>query len=216
MHTILVDTREQKTPVCFDQYLTDHPKIATELLIFNHVLEVGDVAGSDQIFENKWGNDLESSLKSGHLADQLQRLHVYCQNKGFVGHLLIADRPNCQISLSTFKWAVGIAQQYGIWIHHKKSITDALECIIYYIRNPPKPVLLNLPIIETKKSHLLIRMLAQIEGVLAELAEFLIPESAKRMSDLIDLPIAYWEQRLEKYYKGKKMGALLARIVESL
>lgn len=216
MNTILVDTREQKTPVKFDTYLMNHPNIAKELLILNHVLEVGDVAGSDQLFENKWGNDLLTSLNSKHLAEQLQNMHLFCIKNNLIGHLMIADTPKCHITTVDLARAVTLAQKHGIWVHYRGSILDALEYMVNMIRDPPIQQLVALPIIETKKSQLLIRQLAQIPGVTAELAEFILPEHVKAYHELYDLPIPYWDEKLTEYYNGKKMGALLARIVESL
>lgn len=215
MITILVDIRENKTPALMDQYLHDHPLIAKDLLVLNNMMEIGDMAGNNQLFEIKWGQDLYSSLNSNHLKDQLLRMRAFAEPKGIICHLVLADTDGYIITLKDYKRAVQIAQECGCWIHHKQSITAGIECIIHYIRNPPQPIVLNLPVSNTKKSPFLIRVLSQIDGVSPEFAEFAISEQWSTITDLYNAELSYWDGCIQMFYK-KNMGSLLDKILKAI
>jgi hypothetical protein len=216
MITILVDTREQKTPGLVDQYQHDHPQICKDLLFLSHQLEIGDLAGSNQIFEIKWGSDLYSSLNSNHLKDQLLRLREFCDSKGFIGHLVLADTPQYPMSLTEYKRAVQLAQKCGIWIHHKNSLIEGLECMIHYIRHPLQPLLLNLPVSNTKKDPFPIRVLSQIDGVSPQMAEAILPEECHTLADLTKVVNQRWQELIALYHKGREMQSLTDRVIQKI
>jgi hypothetical protein len=119
------------------------------------------------------------------------------------------------MNVPSLKRVVSLAQQYGIWVHHRNTTAEALDCAISLIRHPPAPLDLQLPVRNTKKSPFLIRVLSQIDGVSVEFAEFAIRESDRVLIDIMDLGSQFWQQKTFEYYK-REMSSLVDKILEAL
>jgi hypothetical protein len=216
MIPILIDTREQKTPALVDDYKVRHKLIAKELVFQVTTLPIGDLFGNNQLIEIKWGTDIYTSLISGHLEDQFKRMRLFAiDHPGIICHLILTNCGNYFIPFNVFKMVLSLCQKYGIWIHHRDNKEEGLDTAIAFIRSPPPPLDLVLPVSNNKKDPFLIRVLSQIEGVSVEFAEFAITENMHTLRDVVDTRNMVWWGAIKDFYK-REMLSLYEKILEKI
>lgn len=218
MITVLVDTREQKTPAIIERFKMEHKIMAKDYEFIPHSLPIADFFGNNQLVEYKGGKDIHSSTygPDHHLLNQIIRMSIWLEDHpGTRGHLVCADSPDYSMSRDTMKVVFGWCQDYGIRFHHRLSLDAGVLLVIHLIRDPPVALKRIVPLTDTKKSPFLIRVLSQIDGVSPEFAEFALWESDKTLQDIIDTATSDWRDKLQAFYH-KDMGSLLDKILEAI
>jgi hypothetical protein len=204
--SIIIDSREQKTPRLMEYWTQSHPQLAKTVHYSVLTCKVGDVLSPEtkQLFSIKWGADLESSLNTGHLADECRRIREFCLESGWTSYLVLADTMEFHMNLILYDRAVQIAQEYGLWIKRRSSVAEGFELLMNLVQKPKKQIELNIPVVKSKKrADLVLGLSMLITGISIDFWEFALPESdqCKSLKDILTIEKSYWNTQLSLFYK---------------
>lgn len=226
--TIYLDSAERKSVVLMDEFFSLHPKITANYKTFQTPLvnkntgkRVFDVKCANKGIELKIDDDLESSLNSGHLEQQIRDMKDYLISFPDSEIWVVT---NCQTPVALYRLNT-LCQNYGIWWAgcYKKSIP---EKIMEIIQGNKKNRDSRLPVRQGHHNQSLEEGLAHFcAGFTPEFAHFMCEMISRRIGcDLNELTPKIFINSLDLneisvmaniYYK-KQMSALAEKIAKAL
>jgi hypothetical protein len=209
---ITVDTSENKSLQYIDTWNVIHPKKTEEITWAYQSLDYGDIRGErGQIFEIKIDEDLSSSLKSGHLEEQLR--YMYACAEHLPRYLVCIGA----ITIDEYKWAGSLAQKYNTYITHKSLGTAAIDYIVNIcLDERDDPLDLNLPIKRRDIEPSLVAALGYtVKGLSMECAAEIVGWR-KTFEDLVEDLSAEKVQKIIFEFYGKEMQALTDKVCKAI
>jgi len=220
-----IDNRENLSLEALEFWCKLHPKSAQTITIQYETLECGDVLKSidntTHLCEIKIGNDARSSLNSGHLEDQLNRMVQYYNEQRYKPkypvflYLIYADTVEYRIDTTTLGRMAHLASERGITFHYCSTLERMWDKI--YALAPPDPkYVVPTQVSVAGLSPIAAGLSAAVSGVSAEFAAFVISVfKIKNMRQIVDLTETEWGQIGQSFYH-RQYGEMACKIYTTL